>query len=162
MRINVSYRNQFESLIRTVDRFERNFNEGLPWDNIALYIAEEVEQIFREEGGLGQWEDLNESYEAWKSRAYPGQTILRLTDRYYRAATKIGSPENYLELTNNVLEYAVDGIPYVSYHEEGTDVLPARPVFLELAEDQTFQLGIFEIFDNWVEEQLAEEAFLNG
>ena len=80
-------------------------------------------------GNLGPWADLDKKYAAWKARAYPGQTILRLTDRMYDSL--VGTTDDTVFTANPTWMAWGTGVEYARYHQEGTEHMPARPLFRE-------------------------------
>ena len=65
------------------------FEQGTQWNDVIPFISMEVDKVFTTEG-YGRWEKLSDTYFVWKAQNYPDQDILRLTDRYYSAATQRG------------------------------------------------------------------------
>ena len=59
-------------------------------------IQKSLKRVFDTEG-FGTWPKLHPFYQRWKEREYPGKTILRMEDNYYKAATQYGHPGNLLE-----------------------------------------------------------------
>lgn len=97
-------------------------------------VYREIRKVFLNEG-YGSWSALSPKYAAWKSRFYPGKTILRRDDTYFQAATGPNASDSFREATASRLRIGVTGPEYAIYHEEGTQRMPARPVF-ELAADR--------------------------
>lgn len=67
-----------------------------------------------------KWAPLSARYKEWKSQAYPGQPILRLTGRM-QDRTRI-RPEQARGFFS-----ATMGADYGRYHMTGTSKMPARP-----------------------------------
>jgi len=60
------------------------------WDGVASkLVAEEIARCFVTQG-YGTWSPLSPKYAMLKSRIYPGKTILRRKDVYFRAVTRRG------------------------------------------------------------------------
>lgn len=79
---------------------------------------------FASEGGWGgqQWAPLSPQYALWKSRHYPGRSILIREGAMRRAAS-----EPRREPTPRTLILWIDD-PKAPLHQEGTGRLPARPL----------------------------------
>lgn len=67
-----------------------------------------------------KWAPLSARYREWKSQAYPGQPILRLTGRM-QDRTRIRP-----EAARGIFSARM-GADYGSYHMTGTSKMPARP-----------------------------------
>jgi hypothetical protein len=80
---------------------------------------------FSSEGGWGgqAWAPLSPAYAAWKSQHYPGKSILIREGDLRQAASQ---PRR--EATPRTLTLWIDD-PKAGYHQEGTDDMPARPLF---------------------------------
>ena len=156
MKINIKVTPTLEQIQQKFGRVEGSLQRGPNWDAISRYISTEVAGVFSSRG-YGRWARLSEPYASWKAQHYPGKTILRLTDDYYRAATQLGSTKNYQQSTNDSLEFGVRDIEYARFHEEGTSRMPARPVFGSLAGSAQFAEGIGRLASQWVEEQIRAE-----
>jgi hypothetical protein len=94
------------------------------WPRLVPMFIEWMREQFDTEGQWGgdAWEPLSPKYAAWKTEHYPGKGILVATGDLRRAAStprRIAAPQQF------VLE--IDD-PKVAYHQEGTDVMPARPL----------------------------------
>lgn len=97
---------------------------------IEAFEAESRGQFDVEGGGpSGSWAALSPAYAAWKEQNYPGQTILRRTDKLFEALTSSSSPFARREISKDSLDYGTLGVEYASFHQLGTDVLTARPPF---------------------------------
>lgn len=66
------------------------------WGDVHAIFIEFMKQHFKTEGAyVGRpWVPLNPRYAAWKARHYPGQPMLRLTDRLYISLTEAGDAEH--------------------------------------------------------------------
>ena len=99
--------------------------------DIVPILQAEVRDVFLTEG-QGTWPALSPAYAAEKAVRYPGKGILRASDAYFHAAT--GSGAGALEVVSDqrvrvgVRTGAFFG-GYPAVHEEGSDRVPARPVF---------------------------------
>ncbi len=122
-------------------------------------VAEELARIFASQG-YGTWQPLSERYKLWKSRAYPGRTMLRLKNRYFRASTLRGATGNLYWRNKTNMQWGVDltafrmayEFPYPIIHERGTTDgrLPKRPVYA-LAERSPLLHGkLRDSFSKWI------------
>lgn len=163
-----------ELLKLAVERVEKNVLEDLKpfWDDVATKIvAKEIARIFATEG-YGTWPALSPTYALWKNRVYPGRTILRLKNNYFRAATKKGDGGNIFVSDKDSMTWGVNlgyfrtefGYPYPVVHESGSAAmnLPARPVF-GLAETSgelmtDLENGFMRWIDAGVRRELGEIA----
>lgn len=137
------YEERFDNLSDRLDQLDLT--------SLVSVIAAEALKVFETEG-YGTWPALNPDYAEWKARNYPGQTILRLTDRYFRGAVEPGGPNNFIQSAANFLSYGVRGLDYPILHEEGAGSLPARPVFELMAASEMFQRMIARGVENLVRE----------
>lgn len=137
-----------------------------------------VRDVFDTEG-YGEWPQLSDSYLKWKYEEYPGQTILRLEDNYYQAATRKNHPGQVLEYQATsggasgsdtpknqyaTLVYGIDtdwfasrfGEPYPEYHEHARGgERKYRPVFQKAAESAELLRDIYTMYRNNVIERLG-------
>ena len=131
IRITIKSKPTFKQASRLAGRFasqrRRLIFEEFDWASLAPAIAMAVTEVFDTEG-QGRWPPLNPDYAAWKAEEFPGQTILRLTDAYFKAATQIGSADNIVKALRAGLFYGISGPEYAFKHEVGEGV-PLRPVF---------------------------------
>ena len=131
IRIQIKSKPTFRQASQLAGRFasqrRRLIFEEFDWASLAPAIAMAVTEVFDTEG-YGQWPALNPDYAAWKAQEFPGQPLLRLTDAYFKAATRIGSAENIVKALRAGLFYGVRGPDYAFKHEVGEGV-PQRPVF---------------------------------
>ena len=146
------------------------------------FIQRTLRRVFRTEG-FGTWPPLHPRYKAWKEEEYPGQTILRLEDDYYLAATRKGHPGNYLkrydesddfysiayQLNENWFETSTDkGFFYPALHEAegGTDIhapwleagsyhIPERPVFGLAEDDASLRSDVLKLYRLQVAKKLS-------
>lgn len=151
MNIEIRVRPDLQAL---ANHFEEDVTEGFNFGSLVPVITDTAERIFRTEGG-GKWPALNEQYAAWKARFYPGAGILVRTGEYFRAATTPGAPYNILEVGKGHITFGVEGIPYPPPHEEGTNRLPARPVFTLLESDEELHARVTQELSNFITEKLT-------
>ena len=155
MQVQIKTTPQLDTLIRNIEQLSENLTNGFDWESLAPIVAEAADNIFASEG-RGGWPQLSEAYARWKARNYPGKGILELTGAYRSAATQIGSPHNVVEVGDDHLTYGVEGLDYPSFHESGTNRLPARPVFDLLAEDEELSRAVTEVFGEFLNQKLSE------
>ena len=117
-----------------LDYLERRVRDARPFMRIAAAkIYDKIREVFATEG-YGTWPELSEPYASNKRAAVGNKTILRYSDRYYKAATS-PTEDSIFEVTRRGLEIGVksENFPdsYPLLHEEGDPErnLPPRPVF---------------------------------
>lgn len=101
----------------------------------AQVFYEGVEERFESRGG-GTWPSLAASTLSGKRRlgyAYPDWPLVATGD-LMASATGAGGPYQVLRVSEFGLEIGLDWEPWI-YHQEGTDQMPARPIFV--LSDQT-------------------------
>ena len=98
---------------------------------------------------------MNPQYAAWKARNYPGKGILVRTGAYFEAATTPHGAYNVIEIDDNSLTYGVEGLDYPSFHESGTNRLPARPVFALLENDADLEEAATEALSQFITDKFA-------
>ena len=117
-----------EELKRNLDKFSKKLDDLSPfWQSFVPVVQNLFNEVFINEGavpGSGRWQPLSPKYQEWKSRNYPGKTILRLTDRLYNET--VNSP--VVIIGPNEMTYGTN-VPYAQYLEEGTSKMPPRPLF---------------------------------
>lgn len=87
---------------------------------------------FASEGGAGEhgrWAPLSDAYARWKNRHHPGLPILELTGALSRALTDSSDSGAYREYTAAEYAFGTRGVAYASFHQLGTESMPARPEF---------------------------------
>lgn len=101
----------------------------------------QTQDVFSAEGLPASWPALSPAYAARKAATFPGQTILRRTDRLYASLTEIGNPEMIWETTPRTIHYG-SRVPYWRIHQTGGSRMPARPpvVMLRTTFDQLRRL----------------------
>lgn len=100
------------------------------WGDVHTIFIEFMKQHFKTEGAyVGQpWVPLNPRYAAWKARMYPGQPILRLTDRLFESLTEAQDSEHVFNTGPTFAEIGTRN-PVAWYHQSGTRRgLPKRTV----------------------------------
>ena len=122
-------------------------------------VAEEIARVFVTQG-YGTWQPLSERYKLWKSQAYPGRTILRLKNRYFRASTMKGATGNLYWRSRTNMQWGIDlsafrlayEFPYPIIHERGSDTgkLPKRPVFALAERSPMLHAKLKDSFTKWI------------
>lgn len=125
------------------------------WRSVSAYVRRQTVQQFDSQGGRSgaQWQPLTPGYERRKERAFPGQPILRASDRLFRSLAAEGS-ENINLIEPQRLIYGTS-TPYARYHQRGGKRLPKRQI-LAVTETDRRQIAAL------VREHLANQAKLNG
>jgi phage gpG-like protein len=107
------------------------------WPVIRKQLQDAEWQMFAFEGAPGPggepWRELSKTYGAWKAAKYPGKPILQLTGRLVDSLTG-DTDDSIYETYPEFMIYGTEagmenGISYAVYHQEGTDLMPARPIF---------------------------------
>jgi len=122
-------------------------------------VIEEMARLFVTEGN-GTWAPLSGRYKAWKSKHYPGKTVLRRTDAYFRSVAwkRENTGGNYARFETDFMEWGVNeewfaskfGYPYPVAHEEGRGNLPKRPVFALAEQSVQLQNRLTRSFTKWL------------
>lgn len=126
-------------------------------------VAEEIARVFVTQG-YGTWQPLSERYKLWKSKAYPGRTILRLRNRYFRASTMRGATGNLYWRDKRNMQWGVDltayrlayEFPYPIIHERGSEKnkLPKRPVYALAERSPLLHNKLRESFQKWIQKEV--------
>jgi len=126
-------------------------------------VAEEIARVFVSQG-YGTWQPLSERYKLWKSKAYPGRTILRLRNRYFRASTLKGATGNLFWRDKRNMQFGVDlsafrlayEFPYPIIHERGSEKtkLPKRPVFALAERSPLLHSKLRDSFQKWIHKEV--------
>lgn len=123
----------------------RGLQEGLGdlrpvWQGAAHQIFLDMMQAhFVSEGqhsGEG-WVPLSPGYAAWKERNYPGQPLMRLTDRLFGSLTTKDDPEHVFRSGPSFAEYGTQ-VRYAPAHHYGYPPrnLPVRRVIPRLTTEE--------------------------
>lgn len=127
-------------------------------------IAEEIARIFVTQG-YGTWAPLSPKYALYKSRHYPGRTILRRKDVYFRAATRKESG-NLFEVKPDQMIWGVDlgyfanqfGFPYPIVHERGGKNMPQRQVFEMLGNNEKLDNRLVLSLQHYLDKKIRQET----
>ena len=114
-------------------------------DALFAVFTDFMAKRFDSEGAYaGQtWTPLSPGYAKWKATHYPGQTILRLTDRMYGSLTS-RTGDTLFRVTTKRFEFGTR-VPYAKKHQRGLDGMKVLPVITkytqaEIAETATVLL----------------------
>lgn len=96
----------------------------------------EMRKISREQfhtqgsaGAHGRWAPLSDDYAEWKHKAFPGKTILRLTDKLYRSMTRVRPPSRVRITSWGFQFWYGTKIPdYPERHQKGPGNFPQRRI----------------------------------
>jgi len=77
----------------------------------------------------GAWERLSPRYAAWKRRHHPGKPTLVLTGALRDGLTREASGRALRHWSATEFRFGTMGVPYASFHQTGTEVMPSRPPF---------------------------------
>ena len=160
-----------EQLKRWVEGIEQRAVGDLTefWEKWASpAVIEEIAMIFATEG-YGRWPPLSEKYAAAKQRRYPGRTILRREDSYFRAATRKGEAGNVFVSEKDEMVWGIDlsyfraafGFPYPVVHEHrerGRSTSPRRPVFETAAESDALRNRLVAALQDYLRKTIQRET----
>ena len=126
------------------------------WRNLLAYLRQVTAQTFDTQGGrIGQfWQPLSPAYAKFKAIKWPGQPILRASDRMFRSLTTEGATDSIAQVSPQALSYGTQ-TPYAKYHQRGTPKLPRRQ-FLAVTEADRIEIKRI------VRAQLDNQARLSG
>lgn len=139
------------------------------WDGWASpVIIEEIARIFVTEG-YGSWPSLSPKYAAYKGKHYPGKTILRRTDAYFKAATRKKEAGNVFISKEDEMTWGIDlgyfasafGFPYPAVHEDenrGKSTSPRRPVFALAGESVKLQNLLVVALQDYLNKKIESEV----
>lgn len=83
-----------------------------------------IRRNFVREGLPVPWPALSPAYAEWKSRYFPGKTILRRTDRLFNSLVT-SNGDAIWEATPRTIRFGTR-VPWFGFHQRGTDSMPAR------------------------------------
>lgn len=138
------------------------------WDGWARKIVvEETARIFATEG-YGMWSPLSTRYRLRKSTLYPGRTMLRARDVYFRASTRKGAGGNLFESSPSAMTWGVDpnyfqgltGYPYPYVLEKGNTegTHPPRPVWALLAVSVQLHQNLVKGLNDYLHKRINDET----
>lgn len=140
----------FRAALNALGKLARRFTDVREaWPSVTDLLRRIIERQFASQGSAGTsgaWKPLASPYAEWKASRFPGQPILRASDRMFRSLVEQGG-ENILEETPNSLTFGTS-VPYARFHQDGTDRMAARRIFDlgpqdedKLAQEMQRQLG---------------------
>lgn len=121
----------FDTLIR------RSSNLASPFQQFQKYWFDDIDASFAAGGNPIEWPALSPAYDQWKHTAYPGQPLMRLSDRLYESLTS-QTGDTIWEVGPKHITFG-SRVPYFEYHMTGTSKMPARPP-LQISEDAVKKL----------------------
>lgn len=111
------------------------FGNGAMVNSVSNMLESRIRRLNREQflaegrGKSGRWKPLSAAYLKWKSLNFPGKTILRRTDRLFKAATSsIGSTTRGVRTSLGYSFTYTILVPYSDAHQKGIGV-PQRKIF---------------------------------
>lgn len=138
------------------------------WEKWATpVIIEEMARIFAT-NGYGKWPPLSPKYAQYKARRWPGKTILRRDDNYWRAATKKRDAGNVHIYKKDSMSWGIDlgyfaskfGFPYPVVHEFGSKdgTIPERAVFKTAEESALLQVNLVFALNDYMRKVMRKET----
>lgn len=156
---------EIKSFIKTVETEALNKLKPF-WENWARKVViQEIATIFVTQN-YGTWASLSIPYVIYKHRHFPGKTILRRKDSYFRAATKKGVAGNLYEATDEQMIWGIDegtfasvyGAPYPIFHEVGTSKMASRPVFSVAASSEKLHNNLVIALSDYLSKVIVKET----
>lgn len=106
------------------------------WRSVLAYLRRQTVTQFATQGTRSgsPWQPLNPTYAAWKAVRYPGQPILRASDRMF--GSLLGSNNEAIEeMQRQSFTYGTR-TPYARYHQKGTPRMAKREILAVTEEDR--------------------------
>ncbi len=137
-----------DPFVAQLERFQQNFTTAEPaFEAMAEFQRSIWQRQFDQEGAYTgtKWAALTPPYGRWKQRHFPGKPILELTGDLRESMTQ--RPFGIDVITDDQMVIGT-GVPYASYHQRGTEKMPARPII----EKPSFQdrRKFASILHNWI------------
>ena len=128
-----------ERFIRGFSRIEASFKDlsevfEILYDDFKLIEM----QNFAHEGTPKEFTPLSPKYAEWKAMNYPGQKIMRLTDRLYKSLTGSGGGDTVHIVKKDEATFGTS-VPYAHRHQVGFD-MPKRMI-VQLTENNKIRWG---------------------
>jgi phage gpG-like protein len=116
---------------------KKNVEDFRPvWADIRNFLMQVMREQFDTEGArAAKWQPLSKTYAAWKSRNYPGKTILRRTDRLFNSLTTLGAPDQVFESDKLSMIFGTR-VPYAAKHQLGEGRVPQRRILSLTVKDR--------------------------
>ena len=118
----------FSPYLLQLEQFQEHLSDAEPmFRALAAQVAKANREQFDKQGAYygALWAPLSPAYAAWKAKKYPGQPLMVLTGELRSSLTE--RPFGIEEITGSRMVVGT-GLSYASYHQRGTDTLPARPL----------------------------------
>lgn len=126
LHINVSGVQDF--VLRLDDLIRKSSNLSNPFQRFQKHWFDSIDEVFAAGGDPVEWPALSPAYEGWKNVHYPGQTLMRASDRLYESLTNQTS-DTVWQVGPKHIEFG-SRVPYFEYHQQGTSRMPARPTLV--------------------------------
>jgi len=157
-----------ENLKYWIEHVEKNVINDLSdfWDGWARkLVAEEIARIFATQG-YGTWAALSPRYAMRKSKIYPGRTMLRAKDVYFRASIRKGAKGNIFESSATEMTWGADeawfestyGFPYPVALEKGSSKMPARSIYDLAAHSEALQANLVKGLTDYLHKRIDTES----
>jgi phage gpG-like protein len=117
-----------EAIMYVDDLVRRSANLSAPFQRFQKYWFDDIDDNFAAGGGVVEWPALSPAYAADKAIRYPGQPIMRASDRLYESLTS-QTGDTVWQVTPRTIVFG-SKVPYFEYHQTGTNKMPARPVLV--------------------------------
>lgn len=100
------------------------------------YLRKATDQQFSSQGARSgdTWPPLSRPYSEWKAIRYPGQPILRATDKLYKSLVQKTS-DSVEKVNRQSLTYGTKR-KYARFHQRGTPRMPMRKILAITATDR--------------------------
>jgi phage gpG-like protein len=117
----IFHREGFDEMVANLDGIVRRSQHlGPVFQRFQPHWFEAIAEAFDKGGDPVEWPELSPAYEGWKSRAYPGQPIMRRSDELYESLTNQTS-DTIWRVGPRSIEFGTR-VPYFTYHQEGIGV----------------------------------------
>lgn len=122
----------FSTIVGALERLQRDLDS---FEKVWPFITKAMERALAEHFGSegsddtshGQWAPLSPKYKAWKDAHYPGAPIMVRSGNLKKALTDSAAAHAYRASNAQSMVFGTEDLPYATYHQEGTDHMPARP-----------------------------------
>lgn len=138
----------FDPFQLTLERWENQLDDSEPvFQAMAEQFGKTMTSQFRKQGGHSgsQWAPLSPAYAAWKQRLFPGKPILQLGGDLRDSLIK--RPFGVDEVWDKGMVVGT-AVPYATYHQNGTDRMPARPIIGKPTQQEMKTFG--DTLHSWV------------
>jgi len=124
--VNITYTiTGMKPLARGLKKLFFSFQDFKPlWNKMKKdFYSIEMKQFMSE--GQGKWKALSSRYAAWKEANYPGRSILVQRGDLKRSLISQSHSDSVYKPTRSQMEIGTSK-KYASYHQTGTNKMPAR------------------------------------